>query len=281
MPVSGFYLLAPEFLYIQLSPLKLNKMKNLAAIGLAIALSIGTVSPIFALPVKVTNQVRERKPIIVRIQSPLNEVMDLNIYAGIGTNINFENLGETIETMFLENKSWVGLTTNGSMNAQDQTVANTASLIHLSPIDPLSIPGVIQTNKKAVQSGLTVITKDKSGKRKTYIFNLQYARKSDTAVALVDFISAPQAPANPIVSASMMKEEIESSKQERRILVAKLSNGLGVAINNGHLNDYSQKQINAIRQMIGSVYQGIPLMEAADRYAVDTAMVSKIILLGT
>jgi ribosomal protein L21 len=260
-------------------------MRNLAVIGLVIALSVSTISPTFARPVKVTNevtnQVRERKPIIVRVQSPLNEVMDLNIYAGIGTNINFENLGETIETMFLENKSWVGLTTNGSMNAQDQTVTNTASLIHLSPIDPLSIPGVIQTNKKAVQSGLTVITKDKSGKRKTYIFNLQYARKSDTAVALVDFISAPQAPANPIVSASMMKEEIESSKQERRILVAKLSNGLGVAINNGHLNDYSQKQINAIRQMIGSVYQGVPLMDAANQYAVDTAMVSKIILLGT
>jgi hypothetical protein len=107
-------------------------MRNLAAIGLTAILLIGTIDlPVFARPVKVTNRVRDRKPIIVRVNSPLNEVMDINIYAGVGTNINFENLGETIETMFLENKSWVGLTTNGSMNSQDQTVTNTASLIHL------------------------------------------------------------------------------------------------------------------------------------------------------
>jgi hypothetical protein len=257
-------------------------MRNLAAIGLTAILLIGTIDrPVFARPVKVIDRVRDRKPIIVRVQSPLNEVMDINIYAGIGTNINFENLGETIETMFLENKSWVGLTTNGTMNSQDQTVTNTASLIHLSPIDPLSIPGVIQTNKQTIQSGLTVITKDKAGKRKTYIFNLRYARNSDAAVALVDFTLAPQAPVNPIVSASMMRGEIDASNQERRILVAKLANGLGEAINRGDLKDYSPKQINAIRQMIGSVYQGIPLMEAADRYAVDATVISKIILLGT
>ena len=92
---------------------------------------------------------------------------------------------------------------------------------------------------------------------------------------------APQAPVNPIVSASMMRGEIDASNKERRILVAKLANGLGEAINRGDLKDYSPKQINAIRQMIGSVYQGIPLMEAADRYAVDATVISKIILLGT
>jgi hypothetical protein len=230
---------------------------------------------------KVVKPVQERKPVIMRVNSPLNEVMDIVISAGVGTNISFENLGESIETMFLENKSWVGLTTNGAMNAQEQTVTNTATLIHLSPIDPLSIPGVIQTNKQAVQSGLTVITKDKAGKRKTYIFNLRYARNSDVVVALVDFVSAPQALANPIVSPSLMRQEIDASNQERRILVAKLSTGLGVAMNQGELKDYSPKQIDAIRQVIGSVYQGVPLLEATDRYAVDTTVISKLILLGT
>ena len=131
--VFGSYLLAPKFLYIQLSLLRLNNMRNLAAIGLTAILLIGTIDrPVFACQVKVIDRVRDRKPIIVRVNSPLNEVMNINIYAGIGTNINFKNLGETIETMFLENKSWVGLTTNGSMNSQDQTGTNTASLIHLS-----------------------------------------------------------------------------------------------------------------------------------------------------
>ena len=255
-------------------------MRNLAAITIAAILLISTVEhPVFARPVKASNSV-SRKPIIVRVNSPLNEVMDLNIHAGVGTNINFENLGETIETMFLENKSWVGLTTNGSMNSQDQTVTSTASLIHLSPIDPLSIPGVIQTNKKAIQSGLTVVTKDKAGKRKTYIFNLRYARNSDAAVALVEFTSPYQAPVNPIFGASI-RQEIDASNKERRILVAKLAHGFAQMMNRGDLKDYSPKQIDAIRQMIGSVYQGIPLMESADRYAVDMMVVSKMILLGS
>ena len=123
-------------------------------------LLVGSIeSPLLARKVDRSNSIIVRKPIIVRVQSPLQDVMDINICPGVGTNINFENIGETIETMFLENKSWVGLTTNGSMTAnQDQTISNTATLIHLSPIDPLSIPGVIQTNKQTVQSGLTVIT---------------------------------------------------------------------------------------------------------------------------
>jgi hypothetical protein len=184
--------------------------------------------------------------------------------------------------MFLENKSWVGLTTNGSMTAtQDQTVSNTASLIHLSPIDPLSIPGVIQVNKQTIQSGLTVITKDRAGKRRTYLFNLRYAKNSNTAVALIDFVPTRQAPLNPIVNASMMRQEINTSNQERRVLVAKLSYGLGEALNRGQLKDYSPKQIDAVRKVIGLVYQGIPLMEAANQYGVDTTLISKLILLGT
>jgi hypothetical protein len=188
-------------------------MRNLAAIGLTAILLLGTIDrPVIARQVKANIPVLDRKPIIVRVNSPLNEVMDINIYAGIGTNINFENLGETIETMFLENKSWVGLTTNGSMDNQDRTVTNTASLIHLSPIDPLSIPGVIQTNKKTIQSGLTVITKDKAGKRKTYIFNLRYARNSDAAVALVDFIATPiEVNTNPVADVLVSRQEFESA----------------------------------------------------------------------
>jgi hypothetical protein len=257
-------------------------MKKLALTLLTTALFIHPIDfSVSARQVKVVNLVQERKPVIIKVNSPLNEVMDIVISAGVGTNISFENLGESIETMFLENKSWVGLTTNGVMNAQEQTVTNTASLIHLSPIDPLSIPGVIQTNKKAVQSGLTVITKDKNGKRKTYIFNLRYARSSDVVVALVDFVPTPQVLANPIVSSSLMRQEIDASNQERRILVAKLANGLGEALNRGELRDYSPKQIDAIRQVIGSVYQGIPLMEATDRHSVDATVISKLILLGT
>jgi hypothetical protein len=258
-------------------------MRKLAAIGLTAMLLAGSIeSPLLARQVDRSNSIIVRKPIIVHVQSPLQDVMDINICPGVGTNINFENIGETIETMFLENKSWVGLTTNGSMTAtQDQTVSNTATLIHLSPIDPLSIPGVIQTNKQTVQSGLTVITKDKAGKRKTYLFNLRYVKKSNLAVALVDFVPPPKAYINPIANAAMMRGEIDASNQERRILVAKLAGGLAEAIRRGELRDYSPKQIDAIRQTIGLVYQGIPLMDAARQYSVDTTLISKLILLGT
>jgi ABC-type Fe3+ transport system substrate-binding protein len=127
-----------------------------------------------------------------------------------------------------------------------------------------------------------VITKDKTGKRKTYIFNLRYARNSDAAVALVDFIATPiEVTTNPVANISVSRQEIDASNQERRVLVGKLSYGLGKVIDQGYLKDYSTKQIDAIKQMIGSVYQGIPLMEAIERHGVDAAVVSRIILMGS
>lgn len=255
----------------------------LTAIGLSAVLGTGAIAaPALAGP---SAQARrptavERRPIIVRMASPLRDVMDIDIYPGIGTNISFEGIGETIDTMFLENRSWIGLTTNGSMAGND-TVANTATLIHLSPIDPLSLPGVIETNKKTVQSLLTVMTKDKSGHRKTYLFNLRYTRRSTKAVALVDFYRPQAAPKNPIVNAASMRQEIEASNQERRILVAKLASGLATAIGRGELKNYTPRQIDDIRKTIGMVYQGIPLADAVRQNNADMTTISKLILLGT
>jgi hypothetical protein len=236
-------------------------MKNLAAIGLSTMLFLGVTS----------RSVHANQPIIVRVDSPLSYVMNINIHPGVGTNINFESLGETIETMFLDNKSFIGLTTNGCMT--DRCPNSNASLVHLSLIDKLDIPGVIRVNKQTAQSGLTIVTKDKFGRRKTYIFNLRYAKKSDPAVALVDFI--PQ-----LYNAPDFKR-IDANIQQRKEVVVKLKSGLSIAIARGDFRSYSGSQVDAINKMLNAIYDGRPLMESAHKYAIDTELVTKLILLGS
>jgi hypothetical protein len=236
-------------------------MKNLAALGLSAILLLGATS----------SPVLSQQPIIVRVNSPLNYVMNVNIHPGIGTNIDFESLGETIETMFLDNKSFIGLTTNACTT--DKCSNSNASLVHLSLIDKLEIPGVVRVNKQTAQSGLTIVTKDKLGKRKTYVFNLRYAKKSDTAVALVDFI--------PPLSTTPEFKSIDVTIQQRQEVVAKLKSGLNIALARGDFKSYSVSQVDAINKMLIAVYDGQPLMESAHKYAIDTELVTKLILLGS
>lgn len=240
---------------------------NLAAIGLSTIALLGTVSrPVFA-----------QQPMIQRVNTPLDRVMNINIHPGIGTSLNFEQLGETIETMFLENKSFVGLTTNGSSTVK-------ASLVHLSLIDRLNIPGVVNVNQQTNQSGLTIITRDKSGQRNTYVFNLRRAKNSDVAVALVDFTLPPPpapVPRDPSSDILILKQQIDRNNHQRQEVVAKLVAGLKIANTQGDLRNYTPAQFDAIKKMVIAIHQGRTLMESAERYSVDLGLVTKLILLGS
>jgi hypothetical protein len=246
-------------------------MKNLHVIGLFGILSMGLISTSVSAREKSPSSTSTfRQPIIIRPTSPLNNVMNINIYPGIGTNINFEQLSETIETVFLENKSFVGFSTNGS--------PTNSSLIHLSLIDKLEIPGVVGINNQTKQSSLTIVTKDPAGKRKTYMFNLRQAQSSDRAVALVDFTFPPPPKVDPI--ALRLDRQKDTSIKSRKILVNKLTAGLKMAIDKGELSDYNDRQFDNVRDMILAVYKGQTLMEAMKQYEVDPVMVARFISLG-
>jgi hypothetical protein len=249
---------------------------NLAAIGLSTMLLTGGI----------VHAAVAVQPTIQRVQSPLDRVMTLKIHPGVGANINFEGVGETIETIILENKSFVGLTTNGTLASQekDKSTPSTASLVHLSLIDKLDIPGVSGINKQTAQSSLTIVTKTRSGSRVTYVFDLRRASKKDVAVALVDFIPQPPPAPTPAQIAEVDPRALERQatidREQRQALVSKLVVGFGIMSQNGDLKDYTPREFDAIKKMIGDIYGGHSLAESAHKFNVDRALVSKMIVLG-
>ncbi len=250
---------------------------NLTSIGLSTLLSIGSIAHV-AVAVQ---------PTIVRVHSPLDRVMTLKIHPGVGANINFEPVGEIIETIILENKSFVGLTINGTLATQDRdkSTTSTASLVHLSLIDKLDIPGVSGINKQTAQSSLTIVTKTKLGNRVTYVFNLRRATKKDVAVALVDFIPQPLplpklVPQAAPIDPRSLERQAAIDREQRQALVSKLVIGLGIMTRNGELKEYSPRELDAINKMIGEIYGGRSLAESAEKFNVDRVLVSKMIVLG-
>lgn len=139
---------------------------------------------------------------IIQYQSPQQEVLTINLHSGLGTNISFNAVNETVETMFLDNQSYISLTTDGCLSKSETQPCASGSaptLVHLSLIDDIELPGVIRVNKRAGhKSLLTVVTNDARRQKKTYVFTLKLFGKNDSQrhVALIQIV--PTAP-KPIV----------------------------------------------------------------------------------
>jgi hypothetical protein len=175
---------------------------NLAKICLsAIALlgwSAANGTPAFALP----------PSDIIQYQSPQQEVLTINLHSGLGTNISFNAVNETVETMFLDNQSYVSLTTDGCLSkseTQPCAPGSAPTLVHLSLIDDIELPGVVRVNKRAGRKSLlTVVTTDARKQKKTYVFTLKLFGKSDPQrhVALIQIVpTAPKPLAKPVSNA--------------------------------------------------------------------------------
>jgi hypothetical protein len=172
---------------------------NFAKIGLtffaANALLFNGLSPAFGLPTEFIARTSsdEVLPEIIRREAPLLKPMTINLHPGQGTNISFDEVGQTIETIFLDNKSFVALTMNGCLGADCNGTAP-PTLVHLSMIDDIELAGVSRTNKKAAQKSLlTITTTDTRGQKFVYIFALRLLSKTrGQNVALIQFVPKPK-----------------------------------------------------------------------------------------
>jgi hypothetical protein len=190
---------------------------NLSKICLsAIALlswSAANGTPAFALP----------PSDIVQYQSPQQEVLTINLHSGLGTNISFNAVNETVETMFLDNQSYISLTTDGCLSKSETQPCASGSaptLVHLSLIDDIELPGVIRVNKRAGhKSLLTVVTNDARRQKKTYVFTLKLFGQNDSQrhVALIQIVpTAPKPLAKPAPSAIVKVVTVSTPKSKTK-----------------------------------------------------------------
>jgi hypothetical protein len=219
----------------------------------------------------------------------------LELHPGLGTNISFDDVSQTIETIFLDNKSFISLTTNGCISEAADKVCppNSApSLIHLSPIDSLNLPGVVKVNKSAGgKSLLTVITRDTRKKRHTYVFNIKIANpgKEFPHVALIRVSPKPTPIATKVVNSPIVPQKaavISPVPQSRKIEVQETNQqnidlfiaGFELATNRGdYKGDYDGHE--QVENFISVLKKGSKF-EVASEYGLSIERVFNLINLG-
>ena len=142
---------------------------------------------------------------IIEYNFPQVKVATIELLPGLGTNISFDGVNQTIETIFLDNQSHISMNTNGCLATDGRCPDKSQfpTLIHLSLIDDIELPGVIRVNKQAAHNSLlTVVTVDTQKNRQTYLFALKLFKKNSGRkhIALVRIVhSAPKLVGKPVV----------------------------------------------------------------------------------
>ncbi|AFY97147.1 hypothetical protein Cha6605_6324 (plasmid) [Chamaesiphon minutus PCC 6605] len=247
---------------------------------------------------------------IIQYQSPQQEVLTINLHSGLGTNISFNAVNETVETMFLDNQSYISLTTDGCLSkseTQPCAPGSAPTLVHLSLIDDIELPGVIRVNKRAGhKSLLTVVTNDAHRQKKTYVFTLKLFGKNDSQrhVALIQIV--PTAPKPIVKVATVVTPKSKSKRQSTPISVPYipiatatdtpfipvnlrvtnpqsidyLKTGFRLAIFRGDYK-YNNPQYERINKFILALNGGTAKLESASTYGLNLNLVANLVSLGT
>jgi hypothetical protein len=244
---------------------------------------------------------------IVKYESPQQEVLTINLHPGLGTNISFDPVNQTVETIFLDNQSNISMNTNGCLPTERTCPAGSdPTLIHLSLIDEIELPGVIRVNKQAAnKSLLTVVSLDANRQKHTYIFTLKLFGKNDPKphVALIQIV--PFTPKSDVRVAVLPKAKIRSKSiqipkdtstespiatvdipfipvnlrvTDRRTLDY-LATGFRLAIYRGDFK-YNNPQYESLNKFMKALNEGAKLDSAAS-YGLNLNLVANLVSLGT
>ena len=248
-----------------MSKMKFAKSSAITA-GLFACVAIGTLQP-----------VRAEDNIITRTYTaPQSAVLPIDLRPGLGVNLIYEGVNQTIETIFLDNMSFVSMNHNGCID-KGCPPNSSPTVVHLSLIDKIDLAGVIGVNNQAgKKSLLTILAKDDKGQRFSYVFVIRYlpANSPKVHVATINFVQ--KTPATPPVVAATPKPpdpNIES-RQTAKYLFA----GLKKAVDRGELKD--KDTIAKINKYILAVNQGARF-DSAPSFGLDLNLIARLASLGT
>jgi hypothetical protein len=226
---------------------------------------------------------------IVQYTFPQEQISTIDLHPGLGTNISFDAVDQTVESIFLDNQSFISINTNGCIvktELQKCPAGSIPTLVHVSLIDDIDLPGVIRVNQRAKQKSLlTIVTNNPRGQKQTYIFSLKlFASKgSRPHVALIRIVppapkTATSAPVNLATSVGSTFVPVNIRVTDR-LTIDYFTTGFRLAVNRG---DYKLNfpQYESINKFIAALNGGAKLDSAAT-YGLKLDLVANLVSLGT
>lgn len=240
---------------------------------------------------------------IIEYGFPQTKVATIELLPGLGTNISFDSVNQTIQTIFLDNQSHISMNTNGCLTSEGRCSEKSPipTLIHLSLIDDIELPGVVIVNKKAAQNSLlTVVTVDVQQKKHTYLFAIKpfknnSGRKHIALVRIVPtVVKVAVQPSQPEVkpkSPEVVSREAFMNAGAKPFIptnllatdrrkIAYLTDGFRLAVNRGDykFNFGEYRSINGFIKALGTAEAKL---DSAPFYGVRLDVIDNLITLGT
>ena len=207
---------------------------------------------------------------------PQSAVLPIDLRPGLGVNLIYEGVNQKIETIFLDNMSFVSMNHNGCID-KGCPPNSSPTVIHLSLIDKIDLAGVIGVNNQAgKRSLLTILAKDDKGQRFSYVFVIRYlpANSPKVHVATINFVQKTPAFTPPVAVTPKPPDPSIEYRQTAKYLFA----GLQKAIDRGEIRD--KETIAKINRYILAVNQGARF-DSAPSFGVDLNLIARIASLGT
>lgn len=205
----------------------------------------------------------ETKSILSSSQSPPTE--EIRLYPNMGVSITYFQSGQTIETVWLDNKSRILLSSDGCLaGLNPKCTKSSATILHLSRLASSLFA------HKSNHSAMTVVTIDSQGKRYTYRYDLQVVDRPvmGDALTLVEYVSPPPIPVQPV------KRIARTAIVSPSTLAKKLRAASERAQQDGKLFD--SKLIARTDRLIELIQQGFPPAVAAREAGVSPAYVNAL-----
>ena len=208
---------------------------------------------------------------------PQSAVLPIELRPGLGTNLIFEGVNQTIETIFLDNMSFVSMNHNGCID-KGCPANSSPTVVHLSLIDKIELAGVVGINNQAgKKSLLTILAKNEKGERFSYVFVIRYLRANSPKVHVATINFVPQVAAftpPPIAKNPEPPDPNIGYRETAKYLFV----GLQKAIDRGELKD--KDMIAKINKYIIAVHLGARF-DSAPSFGVDLNLIARLASLGT
>ena len=236
-----------------------NISQKISTLLLATVLGLGVSGTALASSIHKTYVLRDN---LTAPGVPAQNNFPFKIYLapGYGVTLNFSGLGESLESVWLDNPSFTTLDTNRQADA---------SVVHLRRIKPVNIDGIIKT----ATTGMTVVTKTAEGRNKVYLF--QVIPVNHPSTLLIDFYRPERKEINACGSFGI---EAEIAKKKNEILVSRLKGNMSLAYADGFLKVASPLN-SRLNELISYLSCGMPLPEATIKSGVTNQLVDSLLAL--
>ncbi len=176
---------------------------------------------------------------------------------GFGVTINFGSLGESIQSVWLDNPSFATLDTNSE---------SATSVIHLRRIQTVDLDGILNTPT----TGLTVVTKTNDGRERVYLFKVVKANHPSTL--LIDFYRPTRRQTNACGTEGI---EAQIASKQNQIIVSRLKESMRLAYANGLLKVDSplNSRLNELSNLVSC---GMSLTEATAKTGISNRLIDSL-----